>query len=84
MNLDNLDLTRAHRDAYGFINPAGQRVLDNRAAVLAAIREREPEAHVTFFPVEQQYQVHVWGRPLSEMHPTYGSALAAAYRKVYP
>ena len=27
-----------------------------------------PESHVTFFPVEEKYQCHIWGKPLSGMH----------------
>lgn len=35
--------------------------------LLARVRAKEPEAHCTYFPMEQRFQVHAWGRPLSGM-----------------
>jgi hypothetical protein len=46
--------------------------------MLKRIRVREPDAHVTYFPMEGKYQVHVWGNPLSGFHDTTFGALADA------
>lgn len=34
-------------------------------ALMRSVASVEPEAHCTYFPGEQCFQVHVWGRPLS-------------------
>lgn len=47
-------------------------------ALLAELRTLEPEAHCTLFPYEGQFQVHVWGRPLSKMQPSRVAALEEA------
>jgi len=81
--LDNLEFTQTVRCYWGAFDSASQRVLDNQDAVLKEILKKEPEAHVTYFPVEEQYVVHVWARELSGYHQTRGAALADAYRKLY-
>lgn len=68
-------------DKFGFLLPAP---IERQQIVLAKIREREPEAHVTFFPVERQFVVHVWGRELSGYHPSRAAALVDAYHRLYP
>lgn len=83
INLDNLEFTAPVRCYWGALDSASQRVLDNQNAVLAAIREVEPEAHVTYFPMEGEWVVHVWGRPLSGYRQTKGAALAEAYRNLF-
>lgn len=75
-----LEFTQPVRCYDGAFDSASQRVLDNQDALLAKIREREPEAHVTYFPAEGRHQVHVWGRPLSNMRSSRGSALLEAFQ----
>jgi ABC-type sugar transport system ATPase subunit len=36
-------------------------------AKMKKLKKLHPEAHVTYFPVEQRYLVHIWGRQLSGM-----------------
>jgi hypothetical protein len=33
-----------------------------------ALLKLNPEAYCTYFPMEQRYQAHIWGRPLSKFH----------------
>lgn len=42
------------------------------------IKQVEPDAHCTYFPVEQEFQVHVFGRQLSAQRPTKLAALQDA------
>ena len=51
--------------------------------LLLRIREKEPEAIVTFFPVEYQYIVHVWGKPLGNFKTTREEALKSAIDNLY-
>ena len=40
----------------------------NKSEELAKVMYKKfPESHVTYFPVEQKYQCHVWGKPLGGM-----------------
>ena len=77
-NHDRLRLPHPWHNAYGDPTPAGRAVINLQRRALELIRTVEPEVHVAFFPVEQEYVVHVWGRDLSGMHPTRGAALADA------
>lgn len=40
-----------------------------------------PESHVTFFPVEEKYQCHICGKPLSGMHKNKIDAINEALNK---
>lgn len=60
-----------------------QRALDAQEEVLKAIKTKEPEAHITYFPLEQQFQVHAWGRPLSGFFSTRAAAISDAYTKLF-
>ena len=51
--------------------------------LLLKIREKEPEAIVTFFPMEYQYIVHVWGKPLGNFKTTKEEALKSAIDNLY-
>lgn len=62
---------------------ATQRVLDEQEKILGAIKRIEPDAHVTYFPVEGQHVVHVYGRELSGYHSTRGAAIADAYNRMF-
>lgn len=77
-----LEFTAVVRCYNGAFDGASQRVLDARAEVMAAIREVEPKAHVTYFPVEGTWQVHVWGRALSAHSASMGVALLDALGRV--
>lgn len=48
--------------------------------LMTLVKEREPEAHCTYFPSEGLFQVHVWGRPLSGMRSSKIAALEEALR----
>ena len=50
--------------------------------LLEKVRTIEPEAHCTYFPSEGQFQVHVWGRPLSKLLSSRIAALEEAYENV--
>lgn len=56
-----------------------QALIDNRAKLLADVRKFEPSAHVTFHAPHGNsaggHIVHVWGRELSNYHPSVEGAL---------
>lgn len=66
----------------GCFDDATQRILNNQVLALELIRTKEPEAHVTYFPMEEEYVVHVWGKEISKYHKTIGSALKDAMMKL--
>lgn len=84
MRTEDLTLPNFIRCYDGVYDSATQRVLDRQEEALRQIQEREPGAHVTYFPVEERYVVHVWGRNISGYHTTRGGALADAYGRLYP
>ncbi len=49
-----------------------------QADLLAKVRAKEPEARCTYFPFDGIFQVHVWGRPLSDFHKSKIAALEDA------
>lgn len=49
--------------------------------LMTELRKVEPEAHCTHFPSEGQFQVHVWGRPLSELSDSKIAALRQAIER---
>lgn len=59
-----------------------QSFLDNRQKLLSLVRERHPEAHVTYHHgLDGGYVVHVWGRSLSGTHSTYEAACHEVLRQ---
>lgn len=46
--------------------------------LMNAIRTIEPEAHCTYHPDGEQFQVHKWGKPLSRFHHSRIAALTEA------
>lgn len=74
----DLEFTRSIRCYNGAFDSETQRVLDNQKRALDMIRTKEPEAHVTHFPMEGGWCVHVWGRELSSFCNTKGAALYSA------
>lgn len=67
---------------WGAYDSASQAALDAQDKALRIIKTKEPEAHVTYFPVEHEYQVHAWGRPLSGFHSTRAAALWDALERL--
>lgn len=47
----------------------------NNQLIMDEIQKFEPEAHCTYFPGEEEYQVHVWGKPLTGFHKSHLAAL---------
>lgn len=77
-----LEFTQPIRCYNGAFDTASQRILDAQDGALTAIRRTEPKAHVTFFPMEEEWVVHVYGRQLSSYHKSKGSALADALERL--
>jgi len=48
------------------------------AAARARLKQLDPDAHCTYFPMEQKWQVHEWGRPISGFRDTGLEALEEA------
>lgn len=51
-------------------------------ALMTNLREVEPNAQCTYFPVEGLFQVHDYGRPLSDFHQSRLAALEDACNRV--
>jgi len=49
----------------GCPEPKLQALINTEHALMRKIREIEPEAHCTYFPLECTHHIHVWGRSLS-------------------
>jgi hypothetical protein len=50
-------------------------ILNYESELMGKIIMRYPEAHSTYFPIENRWNIHVWGKRLSEMHDTKLGAL---------
>lgn len=72
---------RCYNGAFDSKSAAAIRHQENAMHLL---RSREPEAHITYFPVEAMFQAHVWGRPLSGMRATKADAIADALDNTDP
>jgi len=83
--IDPADLEFNHpiRCYDGVLDSISQRIVDRREFILNEIRKLEPDAHVTFFPIESQYVVHVFGRELSKYDSSKGAVLADAYNRLF-
>jgi hypothetical protein len=46
--------------------------------LMAELRKVEPEAYCTYFPMEGQFMVHVFGKPLSDLNSSKLGALQEA------
>lgn len=46
------------------------------------IREIEPLAHLSYFPMEGEFHIHVWGRPLSGFHESRMAAIRDALERL--
>lgn len=56
-----------------------QAVFDYQNSLMEKILKINPDAHCTYFPVEDAYQVSEWGKPISRMHKTKIDALTDAF-----
>lgn len=82
MRLPQLEFTQPIFCYDGAFDSATLEVIKNREEAFQAIREEYPEAHVTYFPVEQTWVVHVWGKELSSHHQSKGAALTEVLLKI--
>lgn len=80
--LDSLEFTAPVKCYNGAFDSKSQQVLDAQDEVLRLVQQKEPRAHVTYFPGEEEFVVHVLGRQLSAYHKTRGAALADAFRRL--
>ena len=69
-----------HRVYNGQPDDTMQKRINSEREMLADVQKLHPGACVTYFPMEGQWQVHVWGRPLSGMHNSKMIALSEALR----
>ena len=51
---------------------------DEENNLFQKLRKHEPEAWCTYFPIEEKYHVHVWGRSSSSMYDSRLAALTEA------
>ena len=66
----------------GCFDSETQRQIDKENAMLKSLKEVEPDAHCTYFPHEGKFQIHIWGKQLSEFHSSRMAALEEALKKV--
>lgn len=55
-----------------------QAVFDRQNSLMEEILKINPNACCTYFPVENVYQVHEWGKPISQAHKNKIDALMDA------
>ena len=79
----SLELPNFIRYYDGAFDSKTQAALDRQDQVLEKIQTVEPEALTCYFPMEEQYVVHVYGRKLSGYHSTRAQALADAYNRLF-
>lgn len=82
--IESLEFTHPVSCYNGCYDSKTQRVLDEQERVLRLIQRLEPEAHTTYFPMEGKTMVHVWGRDISGLCSSRGSAILSAYNRIYP
>lgn len=79
---EDLEVTGPVQCYNGCFDSATQQVLDRQEEAMAWVRKHEPDAHVTYFATEEQYLVHVYGRPLSAYAKTRGAAIHDACQRL--
>jgi hypothetical protein len=52
--------------------------MDETKKLYDKVRKLNPNAHCTYFPMEEKYQVHDWGKPISTFHNHINGALLEA------
>lgn len=67
-----------HRVYNGCPDSTMQKRLDSEAARYEELKRLIPEAHVTYFPVEEQYVAHIWGKHITGFCPSFISAIEQA------
>jgi hypothetical protein len=80
--IGQLEFTKPVSCYNGCYDSETQRVMDEQERVLKLIQQQEPFAHVTYFPMEEMYMVHCFGRQLGAPCSTRGSAILNAYRRI--
>lgn len=73
-----------HRVYDGCPDSTMQRRLDHEQQLLNKLKEKHPEAHLTYFPYEERWMAHIWGKPLTDMIPTRLTCLEAALERSAP
>jgi hypothetical protein len=64
----------------GCPNDELQKYLDKVQKLEEILLNKFPESCVTYFPVEQKWQVHEWGNPLSKFHTAKIDAILEALK----
>ena len=82
MTLDDLIMPKSIKCFNGAFESNVRKIQDNQDKALRMIQECEPEAHITYYPVEEQWKVHVWGKPLSDMFYDKGLAIWDALKRL--
>ena len=58
-----------------------QKRLDKLVETEEKLKQLYPEAHVTYFPMEELYQVWQWNNPLGKSYPSKMDAMMDALKK---
>ena len=66
----------------GAPDTALQAKYDIEKLILEEIRKIEPDAHCTFFPVENKYQVHIWVNSIGQMFSSKKDTLMSALNQL--
>lgn len=66
----------------GCPDTALQAKYDIENLIMQEIKKKEPRAHITFFPVENSYQVHVWGKDIGKMFASKKDTLMSALEEL--
>lgn len=78
----NLEFPSDSRCYNGCWDDVSQAVINNQEKALNFIRKQFPRVHVTYFPMEEVWQVHEMGNPLSDFKATKGLAIQDALRRI--
>jgi hypothetical protein len=70
-----------HRVYDGCPDDTLQARINEEKALLEKLQNIIPTAIITYFPMEEKWQAHSWGSPLSEMHGTKRAAIDEALRR---
>lgn len=59
-----------------------QAILNRQSKLLHELQKLDSEASVTYFPMEQRWQAHIWGNPISGMHIDKADAIQEAIQNL--
>jgi len=71
-------MTKCYNGAW---DSKAQAQFEREDQALTKLRRSQPSAHCTWFPLEEMWLVHVWGKPLSGFHSRKIDALNEANAK---